>query len=60
MVGQEEIVSNCAGGDLNWILEKMSLLKEWSASGTRAQGSGGVALSESVKNPCECGISAMV
>jgi len=33
VIGQEEMASSCVRGDLDWILGKISLLKEWSGIG---------------------------
>jgi len=41
--------------DLDGILGKMSLLKEWQALGQAAQGSRGVTVPGGVPKPCGCG-----
>jgi len=38
------MASVCIRGGLDWILRKISLLKEWSGIGTGCQGSGGVTI----------------
>ena len=38
LIGQEEMVSSCIRGGLDWILGKISLLKDWSDIGIDCRG----------------------
>jgi len=38
VIGREAVASSCVRGDLDWILGKISLLKEWSDIGTGCPG----------------------
>jgi len=51
------MASSCIRRGLDWILGKISSLKEWSDIGTGSQGTGGVTIPEGVKKMCRCGTS---
>ena len=51
-IGQEEMASSCVKGGLDWILGKISFLKEWSDIGT---GWPENTILGGVKKMCRCG-----
>ena len=50
MIGEEVMASSCTRGGSGWILGRISSLKEWSGSGTAAQGVVGSPSMEVFKN----------
>lgn len=54
-IGKEEKASNCIDV-LDWIIGKITSLKEWSLE-QAVQQSGRVTIPESVQKTCRCGIS---
>jgi len=51
------MASSCVRGGLDWILGKISSLKEWSGIGTGCPGGGGVPIPGGVQETCRCGTS---
>ena len=54
MIGLDKMASSCVRGGLDWILGKISLLKELEEA---AQGSGGVTIPGGVQKTCRYGTS---
>jgi len=54
VIGLDKMASSCVRGGLDWILGKISLLKELEEA---AQGSGGVTIPGGVQKTCRYGTS---